>query len=371
MRKSAAALLTAAMLAGTGVSPARADILIGLATAVTGPQASFGQQSRNGADAAIAAINSKGGVAGEKLKLVVADDGCDAKQGVTAANQLVNQKVQFVVGHLCTGPSVPASEVYSEEGVLMVSSTATGPVLTERGLTNVFRVTGRDDQQGVVAAQYILKTYPNAKVAIAHDKQAYGKGLADTVQATLAKAGAKPVLTESINPGESDFSALITKLKQVDADVIYYGGYHAEAGQIVRQARQAGYNKLKLVAGDGLSNPDFWNITGDSGAGTLFTLAADPSKDPKAKAVVDELKAKGIEPASFTLYTYAAVQVIAQGIEKAGKADPKAVIDALRKGQFDTVIGPLSFDKKGDLTAPNFVINEWKNGSFQEVAANQ
>jgi branched-chain amino acid transport system substrate-binding protein len=171
-------------------------------------------------------------------------------------------------------------------------------------------------------------------------------------------------MTGSVNPGESDFSALVTKMKSAGVNTVYFGGYHAEAGQIVRQMRNANLDG-KLIAGDGLSNPDFWAITGDSGAGTLFTFSPDPTRNPNAEPVIKQLRDNNVEPAFFTLYSYAAMQVLAKGIGEAGEPDPDAVIDALHKGNFDTVIGPLKFDDKGDLTEPACVMYSWNDGKYQ------
>jgi branched-chain amino acid transport system substrate-binding protein len=359
--------LAALLLAGTAVG-ARAEIQIGVVTAVTGSMASFGAQMQAGVKAAADDLNAHGGIAGEKIELVVEDDACDPKQGVSAANQLVNKGVSFVIGHMCTGPSVPASDVYAEEGIIMISPTATAPVLTERGLDNVFRVVGRDDQQGQVAADYIAKNIGSPKVAILHDKQAYGKGLADSAQAALAAHGIQPAMTGSINPGESDFSALVTKMKGEGVNAVYYGGYHNEAGQIVRQMKQANLDAT-LIAGDGLANPDFWAITGESGTGTLFTFAPDPSANPQAADLVRNLRARNIEPALFTLNSYAAMQVLAQAVAQAGEPEPPAVSDALRQGRFETVIGTLDFNEKGDLTNPSYVIYKWAKGGYVPASA--
>ncbi|QQP87749.1 ABC transporter substrate-binding protein [Skermanella sp. TT6] len=367
MYRTSVSLAALAMLASTA-GAAQAEIQVGVVTAVTGSMASFGEQMRSGVEAAAKEINAKGGINGEEIGVKVYDDACDPKQGVSAANQIVNDGIRFVIGHMCTGPSVPASDVYSEEGIVMISPTATAPVLTERGLDNVFRVAGRDDQQGQVAADHIAAQIQNPKVAIIHDKQAYGSGLADATAKRLAEKGIQPVMTGSVNPGESDFSALVTKMKSEGVNTVYFGGYHAEAGQIVRQMGNAGMDAV-LVAGDGLSNPDFWAITGESGAGTLFTFSPDPTANPTAAPVIEQLRADGIDPAFFTLYSYAALQVLAQGIEAAGEPEPDAVADALREGTFDTVIGPLDFDDKGDLTEPAYVMYSWQDGKYGQVSA--
>ncbi|HSK41832.1 MAG TPA: ABC transporter substrate-binding protein [Arenibaculum sp.] len=348
------------------MAPAQAEIQVGVGTALTGPFAAFGDEVRNGVEAAVEAINADGGINGEEIVLQFADDACDPKQGMAAANQLVNQGIKYVIGHLCTGPSVPASDLYAEEDVIMITSTATAPVVTERGLDNVFRVAGRDDQQAAVAADYIAQEYPDARIAVVHDKQSYGQGLAEATAQALRDKGIEIAVQESVTAGESDFSALVTKLKNEGIGVLYYGGYHGEAGQIVRQMRAADLDTV-LIGADGLNNTDFWNITGDAGEGTLFTFAPDPANNPASAQVVEQLEAENIDPAFFTLYSYAAMQVLAEALKQAESLETPDVIDALREGTFDTVVGTIDFDDKGDLTDPAYVVYAWQDGGFEEI----
>lgn len=231
-------LFAAAAVMALSAGTAHADITIATVGPMTGQYAAFGEQMKRGAEQAVADINAKGGVMGQKLNLVVGDDACDPKQAVAVANQFVNQKVKFVAGHFCSGSSIPASAIYNEEGILQISPASTNPTLTEQGFENVFRVVGRDDQQGEVAGKYLADNYKGKKIAIVHDKQAYSKGLADETKKSLNKAGVQEVLYETITPGEKDYSTLVTKLKQNGVDVLYYGGYHTEAGLIVRQMRE-------------------------------------------------------------------------------------------------------------------------------------
>ncbi|CAO3428847.1 ABC transporter substrate-binding protein [Azospirillum doebereinerae] len=366
MRFTAISLVSAtALLAGLGT--AQADILIGLGTATTGPVAALGEQSVYGAKQAVADINAKGGVLGQKLVLKVGDDACDPRQAVAVANQFVRDRVAAVVGHLCSGASIPASDVYQEEGVVMVSPTATNPLLTAKGHPNIFRVCGRDDQQGVVAGDYLAQAFKGKNIAVLDDKQAYGKGLADVVVATLEKAGAKIAYRGSVTAGERDFSSLITSLKGKAVDAVYYGGYHPELGLIVRQAQEQGL-KPQFLAGDGLNNQEYWAITGAAGEGTLYTDSASAASDPKAKELIASFKAAGLpEPGNFAFYSYAAVQTIAQGLQKAGSVDGGKLATALHAGSHDTVVGSVEFDKKGDITKPNYVMYVWSNGKPEMV----
>lgn len=357
---------TLALLAGMGT--AQADIAIGLGTATTGAVAALGQQTVYGAEQAIKDINDKGGVLGQKLVLKVGDDACDPRQAVAVANRFVADKIVAVVGHLCSGAAIPASEVYNEEGVVMVTPTATNPTLTDRGFTNVFRACGRDDQQGVVSGQYLAETYKGKPIAVVDDKQSYGKGLADVVAKTLEQAGVTIAYRGSVTAGEKDYTALVSNLKERNVAAVYYGGYHPELGLIVRQARDRGLD-ARFIAGDGLNNAEFWSITGPAGQGTLYTDSPSAADSPAARSLVDAFKKAGhSDPGNFAFYAYAAVQTIAQGLQKAGAADGKKLADALHAGTFDTVVGQLQFDKKGDVVKPAYVFYEWKDGKNTQLA---
>lgn len=354
--------LTSAVALLAGFGTARADIIIGIGTAATGPVAAYGEQTIYGAKQAIKDLNDKGGILGQKLDLKVGDDACDPRQAVTVANKFVTDKVAAVDGHLCSGASIPAADVYTEEGIVMVTPTATNPKLTDKGSPNIFRVCGRDDQQGVVSGEFLAKTYKDGNVAVVDDKQAYGKGLADVVADAVEKAGGKVAYRASINAGEKDFSSLVTTLKEKKIDAVYYGGYHPELGLIVRQAREQGL-KTRFVAGDGLNNVEYWAITGPAGEGTLYTDSPSAADNPAAQGLVAAFKAAGItDPTNFAFYSYAAVQVIADGLVKAGAVDNKKLADALHAGTFNTVVGEVQFDKKGDVVKPAYVLYEWKNG---------
>jgi branched-chain amino acid transport system substrate-binding protein len=363
MTRMKLALLTAAALLGASFTAARADITIATAGPMTGEYATFGDQMRHGAEMAVKDINAKGGVLGQKLVLEIGDDACDPKQAVAVANTLVTKKVVFVAGHYCSGSSIPASKVYQEEGIVQISPASTNPKFTDEGSPMTFRVCGRDDQQGAVAAAWIVKHHAKAKIAVLDDKSAYGAGLADVTLAGLQKAGANVVLHESITAGEKDYSAIVSRMKAAGVNFIYLGGYHTEAGLIVRQAHEQGL-KAPLMSGDALVTQEFWGITGASGEGTLMTFSPDPRKNPHAAKVVAEFKAAKVEPEGYVLYTYAAVQTWAEAATRAKTTDAAKVSAVLHSSKFPTVLGVLSFDKKGDVTAPGYVVYRWSKGNY-------
>lgn len=377
MKKIVAAVVVVALavIAWVGLAPkgqqggqqAAGDIRVAVAGPMTGQYAAFGEQMKRGAELAVADINAKGGVLGRKLALEVADDACDPKQAVSIANQMASRGVIFVAGHYCSSTSIPASDVYQQEGMIEISPASTNPALTDQGRSNIFRLCGRDDQQGPAAAEYIAKHFADKRIAIVHDNQAYSKGLADAMKGKLNQLGIKEVLYDTITPGERDYSALVTKLKAAQVDILYYGGYHSEAGLIVRQMREQGM-KTRLIAGDALVTQEFWSITGPAGEGTMMTFSPDPRKNPEAKEVVERFHKAGYEPEGYTLYTYATFQVFAQAAEQAKKLDAAALSAALHKGKFNTVLGTFDFDAKGDVNAPGYVFYEWHDGHYAEVA---
>ena len=345
-----------------------ADINVATVGPMTGPNASKGEQMRRGAEMAVADINAAGGVNGKKLALAVGDDVCDPKQAVSVANQMISRGMVFVAGHYCSGSSIPAAPLYAEEGVLQMSPGSTNPQLTEQGLDTTFRICGRDDQQGPVSGNYILQHFKGQNVAVLHDKSAYGKGIADQVKDVVEKATGKPVaMYDAYTAGDKDFNALVARMKKADIAVVFLGGSsHLEIGLIVRQMREAGL-KAQVMGGDSLMTSEFWSITGDAGEGVLMTFGPDPRNQPQAKAVVDRFRAQHYEPEGYTLYTYAAFQAWAQAAKTAGKTDATAVSKALKNGTFDTVIGPVGFDSKGDVKAPTYVIYKWSKGQFSEL----
>jgi branched-chain amino acid transport system substrate-binding protein len=273
----------------------------------------------------------------------------------------------MVVGHFNSGVSIPASEVYQEAGIVQITPASTNEKFTERGLWNTFRTCGRDDQQGAVAGNYLAKNFKGKKIAVVHDKTPYGKGLADNTKATINKANIKEVVYEGVNTGEKDYSALVSKLKQANVDVVYFGGLHTEAGLIIRQMRDQGL-KAPLMSGDGIVSSEFTSIAGPGAEGTLMTFGPDARRNPNAKEVVEKFRKKGYEPEAYTLYSYAAVQILAQAAEAVKSPDGKKIAEYMRSGKtFKTVIGDIAYDKKGDITRPDYVMYVWKKAADGKI----
>jgi len=346
---------------------ANAQVKFGMGGPITGPSAATGAQMKNGVDQAVEDINKAGGILGQKLSVSYGDDASDPKQGVSVANKFAADGVKFVIGHYNSGVTIPSSEVYQENGILQITPSSTNPTVTERKMWNIFRVCGRDDQQGQVAGEYIVKHFKGKKIAIVHDKTTYGKGLADETKKAMGKGGMKDVLYEGVNTGEKDFSALVSKIKQSGADLVYWGGLYTEGGLIVRQMRDQGV-KAPIMGGDGITADEFASVGGPGVEGTLMTYGPDPRNKPEAKAAVAEFRAKKFEPEAYTLYSYAGVQIIKQAAEAAKSLDPKKVAEKMHSGMhFKTVLGDISYDKKGDITKLDYVMYIWKKDASGKV----
>jgi branched-chain amino acid transport system substrate-binding protein len=356
-------VVTIVLLAAALGGPARADLLIGMAGPMTGNNAWFGEQMERGAAQAVADINGAGGVLGQQVELITVDDFCDPEQAVAAARKLVSAGVIFVAGHFCSHASIPASEIYEAAGVLMICPSSTNPMLTELGRANVCRVSHRDDAESIMAGNYLADHWADQKIAILHDNTTFGKGIAEGTKKQLNKRGLTEAIYQAYVPGKVDYGAEIDQLQAADIAASYIGGYHTEIALMARAARDRGY-PIQLVAGGVLASEDFGLIAGSAAEGALFTDVADPRRRSEAAFVIERFRASGFEPQLYTLYAYGAVQAWAQAAEKAGSLDPQAMIAALRQYQFDTVLGPIDFDEKGDLTVQNPAWYVWRDGTY-------
>ncbi|WP_455818467.1 branched-chain amino acid ABC transporter substrate-binding protein [Pseudomonas cerasi] len=359
MSKGSAFLAGCVALAMSHAAMAK-DIKVAVVGAMSGPVAQYGDMQWTGAQQAIADINAKGGVNGDKLVAVKYDDVCDPKQAVAVANKVINDGIRYVIGHLCSSSTQPASDIYEDEGVLMITPAATAPDLTSRGYKLIMRTTGLDSDQGPTAAKFILNEIKPQRIAVVHDKQQYGEGLARSVQDSLKKAGGNVVLFEGVTAGDKDFSTLVARLKKDNVDFVYFGGYHPEMGQILRQARAAGL-KTQFMGPEGVGNASLSNIAGAASEGMLVTLPKRYDQVPANKAIVDALKAKKEDSTGpFVWTTYAALQSLVAGMERSKSAEPEAIVKNLKEGAaVPTVMGDLNWDEKGDLKGFEFGVFKW------------
>lgn len=358
------AVASLALGATLAASPALAQVKIGVAGPLTGPNAAFGGQQKTGADQAVADLNAHGGVLGKQVIEIPIDDACDPKQAVTAANQLVSDGVVLVDGHFCSASSIPASKVYADNGILQISPGSTNPQYTDDGSPFTFRTCGRDDEQGKVAAEYIADHFKTAKVAVLDDNSTYGKGIADQVRLNLTKLGIPAAYSTSYTAGDKDYSALISRLKQAGITLVYLGGYYADTGLIERQGVTQGFTP-QYFSEDAAATQQFWSVSGPAGEGTLLTFSPPAEKGSAAAKVVAELKAKNLDPSGYVLYSYATIQVWAEAAKRIKSTKPALVAKELKlHSPWPTVLGPLSFDSKGDVVNAAYAIYKFHDGNY-------
>jgi branched-chain amino acid transport system substrate-binding protein len=359
-------LVLIGILTALHATPAAAEILIGVAGPMTGKLAWFGEQLERGAALAVADINAAGGLLGQQVQVITVDDFCDPEQAVAAARRLVSDGVIFVVGHYCSGASIPASEIYDAAGVLMITPSSSNPTLTELGRVNVFRVQNRDDAVGRAVGNYLADHWPDQNIAILHDDTAFGKYIAQEAKKQLNRRGLTEAIFRAYVPGMPDYGAEVAELQAANIDVAFIGGYHPEIGLMARLARDRGY-PVQLMAGTNLGTEEYGLIAGPAAEGTIFTDHADPRRYAEAAPVVERFRASGFEPEGDTLYAYGAVQAWAQAAEKAGSLELPAMIASLREHQFDTVLGRIDFDEKGDLTVQSPAWYVWRGGEYMPL----
>ena len=354
--KSSLLALTAAFTIAT--AQAADTVKIAIAGPQSGSVAQYGEMQFDGTHAAIDMINKAGGINGKMLEAVEYDDACEPKQAVAIANKVVNDGIKYVVGHLCSSSTQPASDVYEDEGVLAVTC-STNPTITERGHKYIFRTIGLDSAQGPTAAKYIVSNIKPKRVAVLHDKQQYGEGVATSVKESLDKAGVNVVAFEGITVGDKDFSSVITKLKKQNVDLVYYGGYHPELGLILRQSHAADF-KPQFMGPEAVGNKEVSSIAGKASEGLIVTLPSRYDLDPKNSNIVAAMKAKKQDPTGpFVWTSIAAVQAMVHAMKKVGVEDPTKVADVLRSETIETAMGPLTWDNKGDLKGFEFGVFKW------------
>jgi branched-chain amino acid transport system substrate-binding protein len=363
MRLYLSLLLFGMALAAAAPPAAAAEIRIGFANPLTGPFARSGERNRVAVEMAVADLNERGGVLGEPVKLITADDACGLQRSVEAARELVGAGVRFVVGHFCSHSSLLAAGIYETADVLMMTPFSTHPRVTEEGRQNVFRLYGRDDRQGRLAGDFLADRWRGGQIAILHDGSTYGEGLAREARKQLRARGETEAIYDLYTPDADDYAGLLERLERVGIDVLYIGGYGPDAGRILRTAR-ARDDDLQLVGGDGLDMDEFWAVTGELGEGTIFSGRPNVRARPEAARLLSRFRERGLGTRDAGLGAYAAVQVWAEAVERAGTFKLEPVARALRRGRFNTVLGAVAFDAKGDLDGAAWQWKVWTDGDY-------
>lgn len=370
MKRVYAGLVIAMSLLFSSICWSNDIIEIGVAGPLSGSYAAFGEQFWRGAQQAVDDLNNSGGLGGKALQVVIGDDACDPKKTEEIAHRLASiEKVNAVVGHFCSASSLLASSIYKDSNILMVTPGSTNPQITERRYPNVIRLAGRDDQQGVIAFDFMQNTLHAKSIAIVHDEALYGRDLADAVQTAMKLEGKTPILYAEINQGGVDFSPVVKQIEAARPDVVYFGGLHPEAAVLLRQIREAGLS-MPFVAGDGIASDDFVIEAGGPEVvkGVYMTFAKDARTLAQAKSVIARLRDKGYEPEGYTLYAYASVQAIAEAIQATQSVEGNVLSHWLKTNTVNSILGPLTWDEKGDLKGQNYIIYEWDDtGHYQAI----
>ncbi len=365
MRRILFGFLAAALAAG----PALADIRIAVIAPLSGPYQTLGQEIQAGATRAVADINAAGGIKGEMLKLDIADDVCRSDKAAAAATKAAARGDVFVVGHVCAAEGDAAAAVYADKGLLAITPAITANDFTDhRPGPSILRLAARDDAQGAAAGAYLAKAYPGRRIAIVNDGSPYGKALAEAVAAGLNAAGVKESRSDSFEPGAKDYAGLVDVMIDDAIGVIFVAGYDGDAALIARALKSRG-SDIVLIGGDALATSEFGLAAGDAARGTLITAFTDWRSKPTATAVASAFRADGVEPRGFVLPAYAAVQLFAAARAATGSDKGGDLAAWLGANSVDTVLGPVSFDAKGDARLPGFEIFRWGTESFEPLPA--
>jgi len=352
-----------------GIGYSSEPIKIGVVGVHSGDLAPYGISGLRGVKIALKHINARGGALGRTLEGVVEDDLCKPKEAAIIATKLVVENVQAVIGHICSGATLAALEIYNEANIVVISPSATNPALTRQGRYPLFfRTIAPDDKQARVQVEFALEVLKKKKVAVLHDKGVYGKGLAEFVKTNLRKSDrGKLVLYEGIPPAMIDYSMLAQKIRRSKADAVIFGGYHPAATKLLNQMRKMGVTAV-FISGDGIKDETFIEMAGEYAEGVYATAPKDTSNNPLAMAATEaHRKEYGEIPGAFFLTAHAATLALANAINKAGTTEHADVSKALKTEYVETPLGTIIFNEHGDVVGVGFTVYQVQNGRFVEM----
>jgi branched-chain amino acid transport system substrate-binding protein len=359
--------LALSFLSGCG-KPDVESIKIAAVAPLTGSQGEVGQDLINGISMAVEEANAAGGVLGKKIELVVMDDKADPKEAASVANKLISSPdIVGVVGHMNSGTTLPVTPIYGRHSLPIVMPVPTNPTITRQGLTNLFRIPATDSDQGPACAEFAVQKLGKKRIAVIHDKTAYGQGIAEEFKKRAESLGVQLLLYEGITEGDKDFSPVLSKLKPLNPEVLFFGGIYNEGGLIAKQAKELGIQVI-FMAADGCFGGKFVELAGNAGEGSIMSFIAPPwDTTPSAQQFVNKFKAKYGAVKSFAPLGFDAANILIAGIRRAGKADKHAVIGALRASDFfhDGVVGRTSFDERGDNKSKKLYFYIVEKGEFK------
>jgi branched-chain amino acid transport system substrate-binding protein len=350
-------------IALAGCQKSEPTLKIGLAGVQSGPDGQIGSAMIHGAQIALDEWNAKGGVLGQKVEAVIRDDEGKPNQAVTVAQEIVSQDAVAVIGHFNSGCTIPASEIYRQNNLIQITPGSTNPDVTDRGFTNLFRIVGRDDQQGTVAATFAREKLKIQKIAILHNKTAYGQGLAEEVKKTFTSLGAEVVFFAGLSGEEMDFRANLSAIEKTGAQALFWGGMYGQASALLLQLRDSGSN-IPFLSGDGTIVKEFLDTAGPQAKNVFLTFGPDFKSLPSAQPFLKAYRARYGEEGPYSIYGYDAVQVLLTAIEKAGTTEASKVAETLRHTAFETCLGPVQFNEKGDLKTTNYIIWTVQDGAY-------
>ena len=348
---------------------ANAEVVIGVAVPLTGRFADFGKDIQLGVNLAVAKTNAAGGIAGERIRVVVEDDKCSEAGGRDAANRLIGAKVNAVIGHLCWRASIAGSDLYNEHEIVQISpATRYGKFTDERPdpTGGVYRLVGRSDAQVPFLGDLIQKRFNGLRIAIVHDNSPYGKTIATALQSQLATAQIRDVLFTDYNPGQNNYRALVSRINDAIAEFVFVGGYFGDAAVIVRDMRTRGM-ALPMIGTDALSADEFRTIAGPSGDGTIFSAEWDPRSAVAAQELLDAIIARDLVPQPYSFYSYAAVETLIQAIANRPDSTYQTLVKSFNETSFDTVVGMIRFNENGDASVPAYAAYEWIGGTREPL----
>ncbi|MBL0919339.1 MAG: branched-chain amino acid ABC transporter substrate-binding protein [Hydrogenophaga sp.] len=374
-KKEEAAPAPAAAPAAAPAPAAEVVVKIGHVGPTSGAIAHLGKDNENGARMAIEELNAAGlSIGGSKAKfeLLAEDDAADPKQGTAAAQKLVDAKVNGVIGHLNSGTTIPASQLYNDAGIPQISPSATNPKYTRQGFTGAFRVVADDVHLGGTLGKYAVETLKAKNVAVIDDRTAYGQGVADEFEKGVKAAGGAVVGREFTNDKATDFNAILTTLKAKKPDVVFFGGMDAVAGPMLKQMKQLGI-QAKFMGGDGICSSELPKLAGDGMSDEQVYCAEAGGVEGEQKAGMDKFRADfktkfNADVQVYAPYVYDAVKVMANAMVTAGSADPKVYLPALKASSYNGVTGKIEFDEKGDIKNGALTLMTYKGGARTTLA---
>ncbi len=356
-------LLPLALLPFLAAAPAaEPPIRIGVCGPLSGDQGKMGEDMIHGVELAVAEWNAKGGVLGRKVEVALGDDQHDPKQARAVANKMVNDGVAGVIGHFNSSCTIPASDVYNEAGIPMITPASTNPQVTDRGYDNVFRVCGRDDQQGPVGARFALQILKAKRIAVLHDKTTYGEGLANEFRKALGEA-AEVVYFGGIVQDDLDYKAVLAGVQAKSPELCFFGGIYPQAARLVKQAKELGLT-APFMSGDGTLDQEFLKIAGPAAEGAILTFGPDPERIPTAKAFLEEYHKRFGPHGPYSIYAYDAANILLNGIALAKSVEGAKVSKLLHEREHEGAFGKVSFDTKGDVKAAPYICWKVEKGTF-------